>query len=156
MNRLVFQKNIIIDGRYPLGRITIPPSPPPSHGRFWWMAARWLPQRYATLRAKYHWASIKARARQNDHAHALSKATGSMFVTLRRRRQFISLEWFISPLNRILILLRVFIPFPRGGNGRGAPLNAFVIVRERNSSQASKLERDSKRKSFIYSNNLKN
>ena len=45
------------------------------------------------------------------------------------------------------IELRIFIPFPRGGDGKGAPLNAFVIVQERNSSQASKLERDSKRKS---------
>ena len=46
--------------------------------------------------------------------------------------------------------------FPRGGNGREAPLNAFVFVRERNSSQASKLEKDSRRKSFIYLSNLEN
>ena len=39
---------------------------------------------------------------------------------------------------------------------RAPLLNAFFIVRERNSSQASKLERDSKRKSFIYSSILKN
>ena len=32
------------------------------------------------------------------------------------------------------VLLRLFVPFPRGGDGRGASLNAFVIVRERNSS----------------------
>ena len=39
--------------------------------------------------------------------------------------------------------LRIFIPFPRRGGEREAPLNAFIIVRERNASQASKLERDS-------------
>ena len=44
--------------------------------------------------------------------------------------------------------------FPKK-HGKEAPLNAFLIVRESNSSQASKLERDSKRKSFIYSSNLK-
>ena len=58
------------------------------------------------------------------------------------------------------MLLRIFIPFGQGGNRKGAPLNAFVIVQERNSSSASKLERererDSRRKSFIYSSNLKN
>ena len=53
------------------------------------------------------------------------------------------------------IPLRILIPFPRADDGRGAPLNAFVIVLERNLSQASKLERDSRRKSFIYSSNLK-
>ena len=43
---------------------------------------------------------------------------------------------------------------------RAAPLNGLVTVRERNRernwSQASKLERDSKLKSFIYSANLQN
>ena len=34
--------------------------------------------------------------------------------------------------------------------------DVLVVVRERNSSQASRLERDRKRKSFIYSTNLKN
>ena len=52
--------------------------------------------------------------------------------------------------------LRIFIPFPRGGDGGGAPLNAFVIVRERNSNQASKPETDCKRKSFIYSSDFRN
>ena len=52
---------------------------------------------------------------------------------------------------------KIFIPFSRRSDGRGAPLNALVAVRARKSSQASKLlERDSKRKSFIYSTNLKN
>ena len=51
----------------------------------------------------------------------------------------------------------MFIPFPQGGDKRGASLNALIDARERNSSQASnKLERDSKRKAFIYSSNLKN
>ena len=39
------------------------------------------PAIYAMPPAKYHRASIKARARQNDHAHALSKAVGSFFYT---------------------------------------------------------------------------
>ena len=55
-----------------------------------------------------------------------------------------------------LATLRIFIPIPRGGDGIGAPLNAFVIVRDRNSSEVSKLESDTETKSFIYSSNLKN
>ena len=43
------------------------------------------PAIYATPPAKYHRASIKARARQNDHTHALSKAVGSIFFTRLRR-----------------------------------------------------------------------
>ena len=46
--------------------------------------------------------------------------------------------------------LRIFIPFPRGGDGRGAPLNAFVTVRERNSSQANKLEREIVNESHLF------
>ena len=52
--------------------------------------------------------------------------------------------------------LRIFLPFPRRGDWSGALLNALVTVQGRNSAQASKLERDSKRKFFIYSPNLKN
>ena len=53
--------------------------------------------------------------------------------------------------------LRIFIPFLWGGDAKGVTLNAFVIVRKRNSSQACKLERERKRnKSIIYSSNLKN
>ena len=55
----------------------------------------------------------------------------------------------------VLKRLRISIPFPREGDGRGVALKAFVIVRERNSSQASKLKRDCKRMSLIYCN-LKN
>ena len=51
-------------------------------------------------------------------------------------------------------ILRICMPFPRGGEKRGAPLNEGFTVREKNLSQANKLERDSKRRSFIYSHNL--
>ena len=52
--------------------------------------------------------------------------------------------------------LRVFAPFSRDCDWTGAPLKALVTVREKNSSQSSKLERDSKRKSFIFSTNFTN
>ena len=40
--------------------------------------------------------------------------------------------------------LRIFVPIARGRDGRGVPLNAFVRVRERNSSEATELGRDTK------------
>ena len=55
----------------------------------------------------------------------------------------------------IFFLLRIFITFPRGGDGSGAT-RFSLCESERNSSQASKLERDSKQESSIYSSNLKN
>ena len=59
-------------------------------------------------------------------------------------------------ITSVVGLLKLFIPFSRGGDEGGALLNALVTVQETNSSQVSKLERDSRRKSFIYSINLKN
>ena len=49
----------------------------------------------------------------------------------------------------------MFVPFSPGNDGRGASLTAVVTVREKNSSEASKLERDSKEKSLINSTYLK-
>ena len=48
-----------------------------------------------------------------------------------------------------------FVHLSQEGDGRGVLLNALVTMRERNSSQASELETNSKQKPFIYLTDLK-